>query len=485
MVHKSNGESEFAFDSSLSAGIDRFLARALAHALEHDFRDADDFLQHFPPLDLMRALDAAPELRGELLTKTVGFHERIARKKSAESAADDLHIALEEGVTNPANILESISLDDRVRYLDHARLFTFAVDPEFFSLPFSERERELAAERLAFLLEAALDEELISLSDVIDAVGIETIASSLDLQSLRKIVETALSQGRAGAPLTFDRLLDIVPLSDLVRSLSLESVLRTVILRRVAEPFGFVTDKDRSALAAPVERPAPERRVERNGVEAAPARSAAPRRNGERKNGAPPATKATKPPAAAPAKPPAEPAASGPRSETDLSADLEGDAEDLARQRVTERLSNIKRLPPRHRELSVQILFEIDSMYADFFAASTDAAREEAIRDSFPNEQHMATALLALIELLEPSIDVSDPEIAKADVDSLMNVFLIEERDQRERATSQRPGGSVSISGIVPPPPPPVKRSAPPPPLQRAAGQLSPPPLPGSAEKIR
>ena len=89
------------------------------------------------------------------------------------------------------------------------------------------------------------------------------------------------------------------------------------------------------------------------------------------------------------------------------------------------------------------MLLSIESMYAELLSASTDDAREEAIRDSFPNEQHLTTALLALIELLDPSIDTKDPVIRDADIDSLIKVVLFEERNRYEQAhPSQRPSGT-------------------------------------------
>jgi hypothetical protein len=95
------------------------------------------------------------------------------------------------------------------------------------------------------------------------------------------------------------------------------------------------------------------------------------------------------------------------------------------------------------------------------------------IRESFPNDQQLAVALLAMIELLDPSIDVNDPVIKDADADSLIKVVLFEERHRYEQAhPSARPASSVR-----PPPPPPNAakgRALTPPPLPRVA----PPPLP-------
>ena len=52
--------------------------------------DSWDFLRHFRPLDLMEALEPAPELRKDILV-AAGLHEKIARRKSPESAAESAH----------------------------------------------------------------------------------------------------------------------------------------------------------------------------------------------------------------------------------------------------------------------------------------------------------------------------------------------------------------------------------------------------------
>lgn len=476
MAKSSLGVSAFTSQSNLGSGADRFLSQVVAHALENDFRTAEDFLRLFPPIDLMNSLEGSPELRGEILTKAVGFHERVARKKSPESAAEDLRIALEEGVTTASDILDLVGADDRVRYLDRARLFGFAVERDYFAK--SNYDKDRAVERMVFLLDTALGEGLIALSDLIDALSYETISQSLGTEELRKIVESALRLGRSGDALTEERLLEVVPLAELIKALPLDQIWTRVIVAKVAEPARFVAAPEKVEKPAPANKP----------IAAAPApdrAATAPTKNGTSEAAKQPAKPVREPPPK-PSKAPAPPANGRPKAEAVEAAsgpDTAGE-EDTARRRVTERLAGIQRLPPRHAEISTQILFEIDSMYAELLSAGSEEAREEAVRDAFPNEQHLTTALLALIELLEPTIDVNDPEIAKADSDSLINVFLIEERGQREQASSsQRPATAPPISGMAPPPPPPVRRSVPPP-LPRG-GSPMPPPLPGHFEKAR
>ncbi|MFZ5889810.1 MAG: hypothetical protein ACOY0T_01970 [Myxococcota bacterium] len=450
-----SGGSSFVSKSSLKTGAERFLSQVVAQSLASGIRTNEDFLRAFPPLDLMRGLDTAPDLRGSILTKAVGFHERIARKKSAESAAEDLRIALEEGVTTAADILSLLSADDRVRYLDRARLFAFAIEDGFFS---GAAPSDAASDAMLFLLETALGEEVLSLADISDGISFDAISRALPAEELQRVVLAALEHGRRGEPLSEERLLDVVPLSTWVQHIPLDAFWNQVLLAKVAAPAGWVA-------AGSV--PPPKERVKSEPPKEAKAPSAA-------KPAVPP-----KPQARANGK-------AGLTSNPDVDSLLEGEAggaeEDTARRRVIDRLTAINRLPLRHADLSTQILFSIDSMYADLSAAPSDDEREEAIRDAFPNEQHMATALLALIELLEPTIDVKDPEIAKADVDSLINVFLIEERDHRERnAGSQRPTGPAGNPGA--PPMPPARRTVPPP-LPRSATPM-PPPLPAGAEKSR
>jgi hypothetical protein len=113
-----------------------------------------------------------------------------------------------------------------------------------------------------------------------------------------------------------------------------------------------------------------------------------------------------------------------------VSAELPVVAE--ARKRAMEKLSAIQRLPQRHDALSTSILLSIESMYSELLGATTDDARENCIRDAFPNQRHLATAMLALIEMLDPTIDVNEPVIKDADVDSLIKVVLFEERHRYE-----------------------------------------------------
>jgi hypothetical protein len=471
---KISTDTTVAFKSSLKTGAERFLAQGLAHVLAQGFRTADDFLRHFKPLDLMVALETAHELRAEILVKAAGVHQKIAIKKSTTSGAEDLRIAMEEGLTDAAAILELFPPDDRVRYLDAPRLWSFLVEDEFWSTLNAEANRDRAIGRMTFTLENALREDLISLVDIADGITFEMLSTRLPHKELQKLVAHALKLGRERKPLTEEALLDCVSLPQIVGYVPLEHVWKSVIVERVAKPAGFLANPAPAEVKPPSSPTPPANRT--SSVPSAATETVAD----ARKSVPPP-----KPPSGAPRKPEdslAEMAAAEDDVDKLIQNAQRPAPEEEARRRVLEKLAGISRLPPHHEALTTPVLLSIESMYAELLTASTDEARELCIRESFPNPAQMSSALLALIELLDPSIDINDPVIRDADVDSLIKVVLFEERHRYEQAhPSLRPPPS---NAPLPPPNASSRRggSAPaPPPLPRPAGASGPsvpPPLP-------
>jgi hypothetical protein len=455
--------SAASFKSSLKTGAERFLSQAIVHALAQGFRSPDDFLRHFKPLDIMQALESAHELRAEILVKAAGVHQKIALKKSTTSGAEDLRIAIDEGLTDPAAILELFPPDERVRHLDANKLWTFLVEDEFWSTLNAEANRDRAIGRMTFTLENALHEDLLSLADIADGISFEMISLRLPHKELQKLVAHALKLGRERKPLTEDAFLESISLQSLVGFIPLEHVWKSVVLDRVAGPHGFTGATGAAKPATPA--------ATRKSVPPPPPRDES---------------------AASP-----KPAAPPPRKTEDSLLDIAAAEDDVdkliqnsqrpapeeeARRRVLEKLAAISRLPPHHEALTTPILLSIESMYAELLSASTDEAREMCIRESFPNPAQMSSALLALIELLDPSIDINDPVIRDADVDSLIKVVLFEERHRYEQAhPSLRPPPSPSPL----PPPTAARRSVAPPPLPRAGSMPPPLPPPGGEKRAR
>lgn len=424
----------------------RFLAQVVEYTLAEGFRTPDDFLRLFPPAKIVESLASADELRVKLLVAATGTHEKIALKKSVASATEDLELALAEHTTSAAQLLGLYSADDRVRHLDAKKLWQFIAEDEFYrATPAADAAgHSRAAGRLTFILECALGEGLLSLRDVADGITFDEIARSLPVDDLREIVRHALDISRSGAPLTEERLLSVIPLSLMISRLPLDHVWQRVLVDRVASPAGFSDGSP--ALAPPSPAPTPSSVIE-------------------------------VPVIVAPPQPPQEevsaPAAAGETRAPD---------EDEVRRRVIERLRQLDRLPPSHGEISTPVLLSMESMYADLWSVSDDDEREACIRESFPNETLLRTAMLALIELLDPSVDTHDPIIRDADVSGLIKIVLFEERRRRDASppspqrSSQTPQGRSRRSI-----PPPLPRSSTPPPLPPEGSRSSPPPLPAEA----
>jgi hypothetical protein len=229
------------FASKLEQGRQRFLAHAIEHSLEVGRRTAADFIRHFPPAAIMEGLADRPNIRAEILVNTTGIKKKIAEKKSWNSAAEDLQIALEEGETNPATIVSVFDPDDRVRYLNDQRLWAFVTEGSFWTAtPGKKEEYRVAKRHLAFLLERALTDRLISHRDIVEGISVAEIAMRLPKAELGKIIERALSQGHDGAPFTEVELWAAMPAEVLVEYVPLPHVYESVVRPKIAEAHGYV-----------------------------------------------------------------------------------------------------------------------------------------------------------------------------------------------------------------------------------------------------
>jgi hypothetical protein len=410
-------EFRTVYASELMSAASRFLSKTVQHALADGWRKPDDFLRHFPPETILRSLVDAHELRAELLVKAANVHEKLARKKSIESGAEDLRLALEEKLTDAPSVLSLLPPDECVRYLAAPQLWRFLFEEEFWTAPKGGPEHARAVTRMTFLLECAIEQSLVTLRDVFDAVGFEQIAAYLPPERLRKLMTHAMTIGRTGEALTEDQLLTVIPFPQLIGELPLALIWEAVIVRKVAVPSGFMA----SSGEMPAVQPPP-----------ADAASADKDKPASVAGGAPPPS-------------------SSPQSSSTPDA-----AAGEARQAAVAKLTSIGRLPPSHESLATPILLSIESMYEELASLTSDDDREVCIRDSFPNEAHLRTALLALIELLDPTIDVHKPPISDAEADALVKVVLFEERQRQEQGQ-----GARQRSSLRPPPLPTARGGAP------------------------
>ena len=159
--------------SQLSKGRERFLAHVIEHGFEVGRRSPEDFVRHFPPTLIMEGLKDQPKLRADILVQATGVKEKVAIKKSWESCADDLQIALDEGETNATAVMKIFQLDDRVRYLDHKALWSYVTEGEFWKIsPSRQKEYAAAKSHMAFMLQRALEDKLVSHQDIVEGITV-------------------------------------------------------------------------------------------------------------------------------------------------------------------------------------------------------------------------------------------------------------------------------------------------------------------------
>lgn len=437
------------YHSSLATSRERFLSAVIQYALSEGWRTPNDFLRHFSPRTLVASLAAEDGLRVRLLVATTRVNERLASRKTLASAAEDLSLALEEGLTDASKILALIGPDDRVRYLDSAKLWAFLTEVEFWKTEASDPElRDRYVQRTTFILESALREGVLRLQDVADGIGFKRIANCLPRTELQRVVEHALSRAREGHQLTEEQLLEAVSLRSLMSYVPLDHIWNEVVLARLARPLQLVrAAPEEGPRSRPLPPPPPSRsRASSN----APRfdSSLLPESLRELQRGleqsAPPAnmeehlTDLTRVSAE-------DSEATQLHVEVSTRVDVkahrdEGDARSEAQselERVTSALRAIGRLPPPDPELTLSILLSIESMYAELSQTSDDAGRYVIVRDAFPNETHLRIALTGLIRVLDPGSRSVEGGAGGADADSLIRAFLFEEHHTQHDASRQ------------------------------------------------
>jgi hypothetical protein len=227
--------------SSLNDGKQRFLSQVVAHALASGLRSPRDFVRHFPARTIMLALESQPRLRANIIVPTIGMHEKVALKKSAESAGEDLQIALDERVVDEESVVRLFHPDDRVRYLDKKQLWAFVVEGDFWRAAEGQaNDRSVAKRNVAYVVDCARANGLITDHDVVEGLTLDRILGALPKSELVKLVRSAVGCGRHGQQFDDEALLAAMPLAALLEHIPLAQMWDSVVLARIAVPHGFV-----------------------------------------------------------------------------------------------------------------------------------------------------------------------------------------------------------------------------------------------------
>jgi len=229
--------------------------------MEHAFfvgrRSADDFIRFFPPEVIMEGMAQRPELRASILSQTTGLKPKIAAKKSWESAAEDLRIALVEGETNATAVVSVFAPDDRVLYLPQDKIWAFLTEGEFHNVTVSRSaDFRVAKQHIAYLLDRALKDKLLTHRDIVEGVGISELSIRLPKAELGKLIESAIVAGREKKPFADAELWGSLTSTSLVEHVPLPQIWANVIVAKIAMAHGFAADAKRAFAAAPkVETP--------------------------------------------------------------------------------------------------------------------------------------------------------------------------------------------------------------------------------------
>ncbi len=288
----------------------------MVYAIEHAFqigrRTPEDFIRHFSPRTIMEALSLRPDLRASLLVPTTGLKHRIALKKTWQSAGDDLQSALDEGETKSIQIVDAFSPDDRVLYLPDKKLWAFIVEGQFWKVTAKDDKAAFATaqQHMAYLIDRALLDGLITPRDVVDGIGVNELCNRLPRSEMASLFTAALDGGRKGTPFTDKDLLATLPPSLLVQHIPLPHLYEAVLHNRVASVHGYLPTEEKPPAPEPAkveakvdelpgipigtpivaeEKAAEEKPAEETAAEAKPA-DEAPKTNGSsrRRSKAPP-----------------------------------------------------------------------------------------------------------------------------------------------------------------------------------------------------
>lgn len=223
-------------ESQLEPGMLRFLAHVIENGLQAGLRTQQDFIRHFTPKDIMQGLAERPDLRANILVPTTGVRPKIALKKTAESAGLDLQISLDEGETDAELIVSLFHPDDRVRYLDTARLWNYIIEPKFWTTEAKDGNAHTQAKaHMAFIVARAIEDHLVTHRDVVDGISVGTMVKYLPPTELQSMIEKALSNSHSGTPFTEQNLLEAVPATKMMEHIPLSLVWNQVVCPKIAE----------------------------------------------------------------------------------------------------------------------------------------------------------------------------------------------------------------------------------------------------------
>ena len=234
-------ESSGTFISSLGKGREAFHSEVTEYCLRIGERTPEDFLRLFTCSKIMISLASRPMERARIISELTGVHERVANKLSPENAGETLQIALDEGVTTPKDIVRLFQADDRQRYLNRHELWAFDIEGQPWKASVNDNVAHGRAEKyIAYIIDRAIENLLISYDDIVSALGVVKLAGWLPSELLGQIIESALKKSDK---FTEEDLLRAAPPSSLVTHVPLDYLWDKVVVPLIAEQHDYVAKK--------------------------------------------------------------------------------------------------------------------------------------------------------------------------------------------------------------------------------------------------
>ena len=206
-----------------------------------ELKTPSQFMAAFSPATIMEALAEHPTRRAHILEKTVGIRPKVGLKKSPASSGEDLKIALDEGETDAATVLELFEPDDRIRFLETPALWSFVVDPRYWSVPAHPDDVERVKAFTAFILSTAMEQTLITGPEIIRAISVQTLVQHLPRDTVAAVIEASIADKDA---ITESSLLEQVTLETICAHVPMNTLWEWVIGAKIAAPHGFASDNE-------------------------------------------------------------------------------------------------------------------------------------------------------------------------------------------------------------------------------------------------
>jgi hypothetical protein len=166
------------------------------------------------------------ELRANILYATAGTRIEVARRTSKDSAGEQMKIALAERLVAPEVVLELLSPEHRVQYLDAPALWTFVVEKRIWKSHDNPSDVKAAKGLVVLILDTALKLGLVSPEEIVRAIN---FTSFFEKESKQRLVDSFEAYANAEHGKGFEVLLGRYTPSVMVENIALDLIWDRVI----------------------------------------------------------------------------------------------------------------------------------------------------------------------------------------------------------------------------------------------------------------